>query len=504
MAQGLFTLRQVNQAIRQSAWSAYNAPQWVEYLVVAGGGGGGGASGSSGQGGGGGAGGLLTGMVPVVAGTSYTVTVGAGGSGSASSGIGGTGVSSVFGSISTSGGGGGGTYSTKAGVSGGSGGGSGGDSASSSTAFGGQGTFNQGNAGGNTPLGGVCGGGGGAGTVGLSSTGTYSSAGYGGNGGAGIASSISGTVTTYAGGGGGSSNNVAGTGGVGGGGAGGVTTAAGTAGTANTGGGGGGHFNANTVAGAGGSGIVIVSYPDVYAAPTATTGSPTVSTSGSGSVNFATAGYFSTGTGTAPSQSGDFTLEGWFNLSTFNPGGGGYALFGGTTSGANYFGIKGTNIVINSATTSAEKLIACTLPSTNTWFHYCLMRSGSTLYAFLNGVLQGSSTWTDVLFSAGSLLVGGYGSATYICPGYMSNLRLTNTAVYSTSGFTVPTSPLTRVTGTALLMNTVSGAYAADSTGTWSFLNLYTAPTWNALSPFTGTGYKNRVYTWTSSGSITF
>lgn len=81
MAQGIFTLRQVNQAISQGAWSAFNPPQWVEYLVVAGGGGGGGGSfyGS----GGGGAGGLLTGMVPVVAGTSYTVTVGAGGAGAA-------------------------------------------------------------------------------------------------------------------------------------------------------------------------------------------------------------------------------------------------------------------------------------------------------------------------------------------------------------------------------------------------------------------------------------
>ena len=55
-------------------------------------------------------------------------------------------------------------------------------------------------------------------------------------------------------------------------------------------------------------------------------------------------------------------------------------------------------------------------------------------------------------------------------------------------------------------MNTVSGAPIADSSG-----NGYTstansvAPTWNQLSPFaTGKGYKNRVYTWTGSGSVTF
>ena len=73
MAQGIFNLKQVNQAIRQDACTGIYAPKFVEYLVVAGGGGGQ-------TGGGGGAGGLLTGMVPVTAGASYTVTVGGGGS----------------------------------------------------------------------------------------------------------------------------------------------------------------------------------------------------------------------------------------------------------------------------------------------------------------------------------------------------------------------------------------------------------------------------------------
>jgi len=37
MATGLFTLRQQNQALRQGAWSGTQKPDWVEYLVVAGG-----------------------------------------------------------------------------------------------------------------------------------------------------------------------------------------------------------------------------------------------------------------------------------------------------------------------------------------------------------------------------------------------------------------------------------------------------------------------------------
>ena len=262
MATGSFTLKQVNQAIAQGAWSGYIAPKWVEYLVVAGGGGGG----SSYGGGGGGAGGLLTGIVTVTAGTSYTVTVGSGGAGSPDESIRGVnGVASVFGSISTAGGGGGGSLYTVA-ISGGSAGGSGGGSAGYQTsgvsfAFGGAGVTGQGNYGGSglTVLG-AGGGGGGAGTVGLNSF-----TGASGNGGAGIASTITGTVTTYAGGGGAGGNaGVAsgGVGGVGGGGTGATGTGTASAGSANTGGGGGGRSVYNTGGGAaGGSGIVVVRYP---------------------------------------------------------------------------------------------------------------------------------------------------------------------------------------------------------------------------------------------------
>jgi hypothetical protein len=107
-----------------------------------------------------------------------------------------------------------------------------------------------------------------------------------GNGGAGIASSISGTVTTYAGGGGATgyygntngSTTVQGIGGVGGGGTG-VGSGTANAGTANTGGGGGGNYYAAN-GGTGGSGIVILRYPDTFIAATSTTGSPTITVAG--------------------------------------------------------------------------------------------------------------------------------------------------------------------------------------------------------------------------------
>jgi len=257
MASGLFNLKQVNQAISQGAWSGYIAPRWVEYLVVAGGGGGG--SGGGGPGGGGGAGGLLTGIVTVAAGASYSVTLGTGGTGATSFTVaGGAGTNSVFGSIASTGGGGGGSYTGYPPSSGGSGGGAGTDLAPA------QGTSGQGNTGGSAPSNsGGGGGGGGAGTIGLNGISTT----VGGNGGAGIASAITGTVTTYAGGGGGStplSGSSSSVGGVGGGGVGQFRgVGVGSVGAANTGGGGGGYCGGTPDSAGynGGSGIVVVRYP---------------------------------------------------------------------------------------------------------------------------------------------------------------------------------------------------------------------------------------------------
>ena len=264
----------------------------IDFLVVAGGGGGGGSGTSQSSSGGGGAGGFRTSTQTVAAGTVITVTVGDGGAGGVGSPSGSAGTngsnSSISGSglttITSAGGGGGGHFSINAG-SGGSGGGSGtpgaigsGNTPSTSPS--------QGNNGGNDDAQSNAGGGGGAGAVGGDANGP------GGAGGAGAASSITGSSVTYAGGGGGgdASTGTGGAGGAGGGGAGGdqssPTGQNGTSGTANTGGGGGGASNVDsgqTNGGAGGKGVVILSVPTANYSSTST-GSPTVTTSGSNTI----------------------------------------------------------------------------------------------------------------------------------------------------------------------------------------------------------------------------
>ena len=268
----------------------------MEYLVVAGG-----ASGGS-NGGGGGAGGLRTSYgntsgggasaetaITLAAGT-YTITVGAGGAsidnatnyqdpgnaGSASTISGGATVNTV--------GGGGGGSNNIAPSTGGSGGGSGSGTGGPTAAAG---TANEGFAGGDGmaathPY--LGGGGGGAGSVGVAVDGSGP---YPGGGGAGLMVAIDATSTAYAGGGGGTGGTGSGyTGGggasgSGGGGQGGPYNGSGTAGSTNTGGGGGATGDAGSyTSGAGGSGIAILRMnTSDYSG--ATTGSPTVTTSGS-------------------------------------------------------------------------------------------------------------------------------------------------------------------------------------------------------------------------------
>jgi hypothetical protein len=258
-------------------------PYSIDFLVVAGGAG----SGGSNYSGGGGAGGYRTSTQSVAGGTVITVTVGDGGSAVASGIVGNSGSnSSISGSglttITSNGGGGGGAYdgTIYPAGNGGSGGGSTGYSTSTSDRGSGNTPSTSPSQGNNGGVGGLYGGGGGGGAGAVGGSGTPSNGGAGGNG---TASSITGSSVTYAGGGGGGINGfTGGVGGTGGGGTGSNLSSGRTNGTANTGGGGGGTGNENPSS-TGGKGVVILSVPTASYSST-TTGSPTVTTSGSNTI----------------------------------------------------------------------------------------------------------------------------------------------------------------------------------------------------------------------------
>lgn len=514
MPSGIFTLKQQELASSQTAWSNQPTPA-VDYLVVGGGAGGWRA--------GGGAGGLLTGTIPVVAGSAITVTIGAGSAGAvvANTTPPANGAFSAFGSVKADGGGAGGgdlnTGERHTGFNGASGGG-GGSSGADSIQQGGQGIFNQGNRGGYV-LRGInvnpypAGGGGGAGTVGLNTLTSNIS----GAGGSGISSLISGTTTAYGGGGGGAtySGGTGGVGGVGGGGAGG-DSGSGTAGTANTGGGGGGSTSSGT-GGNGGSGVVIISYPDIYPAATSTTGSPTVSNSGMGAISFSGSSQYIQYADNAAFDvgSGDFTIEAWvYRTSSGRMFICGQSDSAGSNASQSFgFQINASNQLdgyIVSGTTFYNATAATTFPS-STWTHVALTRDGNTLRLYSGGTQVGTGNVSGITANNSSNRLGIGSAGEYVAAllwnGYITNFRIVKGTCLYPSGttFTPSTTPLTAISGTSILLPANSGAFSADYSSNGFFAAaIGNSPTWVDSSPFSVTGYRNRVYRWTSSGSITF
>lgn len=94
----------------------------------------------------------------------------------------------------------------------------------------------------------------------------------------------------------------------------------------------------------------------------------------------------------------------------------------------------------------------------NTWTHVMGVKSGTTIYVFVNGVLAGSATCPITLnntLSGGKINIGGENAGGYPnlqFRGYIDEVRLSNVARF-TSGFTVPSAQYTADANTVLLMH---------------------------------------------------
>ena len=206
----------------------------------------------------------------------------------------------------------------------------------------------------------------------------------------------------------------------------------------------------------------------------------------SGSVQFS-------GVSTALQFTGDFTIEGWFNLTNFNnaPAGGNPGLIGNGTpnwvlviGGGQYDFYASGSVIVTSSTAVA---------SANVWNHFAVVRSGSTIKIYHNGVSVGTATNSATIsigsnVTVGSNGTGGIGSIL----GYISNVRVVKgTAVY-TANFTPPTTPLTAISGTQLLA-AQSNRFIDSSSNNFS-ATIETGPSVQRFNPFgTSTAYSTSV-----------
>ena len=166
-----------------------------------------------------------------------------------------------------------------------------------------------------------------------------------------------------------------------------------------------------------------------------------------------------------------YTVEAWVYLTARNTTWGSQ-IIGGHNYGSNpdfllYVNTAGNLIfqAVNTSITSTQ-----TIPL-NTWTHVAFINSGqstNTTYSlYINGVQQNTTVASPPTIS--STINIAIGSSTNNdagarLTGYISNLRIVKGRALYTSNFTPPTSPVTAVNGTSLLLNFDNG-YAIDSTG---------------------------------------
>jgi hypothetical protein len=85
--------------------------------------------------------------------------------------------------------------------------------------------------------------------------------------------------------------------------------------------------------------------------------------------------------------------------------------------------------------------------SISTWYHVALVRSGTSVYAFLNGVKNSTTRTISGALNSGTtwpLYIGRYteGGTNYDFNGYIDDLRITKGYARYTATFTAPTSQL--------------------------------------------------------------
>lgn len=182
---------------------------------------------------------------------------------------------------------------------------------------------------------------------------------------------------------------------------------------------------------------------------------------------------------------GDFTIDCWLNPTALDSGTNHLAmLFYQAVDGSNFIrwflSNGGMTLQIQTAGVNVGLYSATCTVSLSTWTHLALVRSGSSIIFFINGVAQ-STIVTTTLSSfpdlAAEVTIGKEAFGTNFLSGFLDEYRVTKGTARWTTGFTVPQAPYS------------AGAYltAADA-GDWGFsTGDFTIDFWVNFSTVAGT-----------------
>ena len=187
------------------------------------------------------------------------------------------------------------------------------------------------------------------------------------------------------------------------------------------------------------------------------------------------------------SSSSNYTVEAWIYPTVALPSG--YSqIIAGSGYGFTMGFLKSIPVFPNGViyiTNNSAGFAHGGTPTLNTWNHIAYVNIASTgSSVYLNGVQTGTDSAYS--FPAANTFIGANYDGSQKVTGYISNLRVVKgTAVYTGTSFTVPTSPLTAISGTQLLLNTTydSNYLKDNSSNNFTITNYGSVPS-SALTPF--------------------
>jgi len=167
------------------------------------------------------------------------------------------------------------------------------------------------------------------------------------------------------------------------------------------------------------------------------------------------------------SSSEDFTIEGWIRPGSVSgtPG-----LLTDRASSSSLAGVNwdisiynGTYLTTRTATllfetgSGAGSIIIISnnnVFTTNTWYHFAVVRSSNVISMYVNGVdvTNNRAGTQSAGIGAGNLNIGGFPNGALMYSGHFDEMRWSNTARYTT-GFTPSTTPFQNDANTLLLLH---------------------------------------------------
>lgn len=148
---------------------------------------------------------------------------------------------------------------------------------------------------------------------------------------------------------------------------------------------------------------------------------------------------------------GDFTMEFWIYPTSLS---GNNMVWGQNANGLDIYRLNSTGKLVVDQANVGTILSSTANVIANTWTHYAVTRSGTTMRLFVNGALDATATNSANFTNANNPAIGASpGGSGNLYIGYIAGLRFVKGTALYTSSFAPPASPPTAVANTQLLTN---------------------------------------------------